>query len=208
MSRRLLPLAGAVLLAACSGGERPATGCGDAAICGDGVVWRTVATAEDRERLRQWRDAWLQALPEARAANAAEVAAMGPLANPDLALTDPLPPAGNYACRVYKLGARSPGMLPFVSYPTFTCRVDADGGFAKLTGSQRSVGRLYPSTDTRAVFLGTLVLGDEPGPLSYGTDRQRDLAGFVERIEERRWRVVLPYPAFESVVDVVELVPA
>jgi hypothetical protein len=205
---RLRPLAGALLLAACSGGERPAASGGTAPACAESATWRALATSADRERLRRWRDAWLQALPEARTASAAEVATMGPLANPDLALTGAMPPAGSYTCRVYKLGARTPGMLPFVGYPPFQCRIDADGSFAKLTGSQRPVGKLYPSTDTRVVFLGTLVLGDEPGPLAYGTDAQRDMAGFVERVDERRWRLVLPYPAFESVIDVIELVPS
>jgi hypothetical protein len=34
------------------------------------------------------------------------------------------------------------------------------------------------------------------------------MAGVVERIGERRWRLVLPYPAFESTIDIVELIPA
>jgi len=34
------------------------------------------------------------------------------------------------------------------------------------------------------------------------------MAGLIERIGTRRWRVVLPYPHFESVLDVVELIPA
>jgi hypothetical protein len=58
------------------------------------------------------------------------------------------------------------------------------------------------------VFLGTLQLGDEQRALQYGRDRERDMAGVVERIGERRWRLVLPYPHFESTIDIVELVPA
>jgi hypothetical protein len=34
------------------------------------------------------------------------------------------------------------------------------------------------------------------------------MAGVVERIGERRWRLVLPYPNFESTIDVLELLPA
>jgi len=33
------------------------------------------------------------------------------------------------------------------------------------------------------------------------------MAGYVERVGERRWRMVLPRPTFESIVDVIELVP-
>jgi hypothetical protein len=58
------------------------------------------------------------------------------------------------------------------------------------------------------IFLGTLQLGDEQGTLRYGHDRDRDMAGILERIGEGRWRLVLPSPAFESMLDVVELTPA
>jgi hypothetical protein len=51
-------------------------------------------------------------------------------------------------------------------------------------------------------------LGDEKRPMRYGRDVNRDMAGLIERIGPQRWRVVLPYPRFESVLDVVELVPA
>jgi hypothetical protein len=44
--------------------------------------------------------------------------------------------------------------------------------------------------------------------MRYGRDADRDLAGWVERVGERRWRLILPYPRFESTIDVVELVPA
>jgi hypothetical protein len=60
----------------------------------------------------------------------------------------------------------------------------------------------------RQVFLGSLVLGDETRAMQYGNDPERDLAGFVERIGDRRWRLLLPRPRFESLIDVVEIVPA
>lgn len=95
----------------------------------------------------------------------------------------------------------------------FACRIGTAQGtsvvsLTKLDGSQRPVGTIYPDTDARAIFLGTMQLGDEKRPMSYGRDANRDMAGLIERIAERRWRVVLPYPRFESVLDVVELVPA
>ena len=34
------------------------------------------------------------------------------------------------------------------------------------------------------------------------------MAGLVERIGDNRWRLVLPAPAYESMLDVIELVPA
>jgi hypothetical protein len=44
--------------------------------------------------------------------------------------------------------------------------------------------------------------------MQYGTDPDRDVAAFVERIGPNRWRMVIPSPAFESRTDVIELVPA
>jgi hypothetical protein len=101
-------------------------------------------------------------------------------------------------------------MLDYVAYPNFACRVAGAGtvqSFAKLTGSQRHVGTIFPDP-LRQVFLGTLVLGDEARAMQYGSDEERNVAGFVERIGPQRWRLVMPRPHFESQVDVMELVPA
>ena len=78
----------------------------------------------------------------------------------------------------------------------------------KLSGSQRPVGLIFPDNLKRQIFLGTLELGDEEMALNYGSDRMRDMAGLVERIGDNRWRLVLPAPAYESLLDVIELVPA
>ena len=177
--------------------------------------WREVATVTDRGRIREWRTAWLRALAAARAAgHGAEIAREGALLLPDAALPGVSPPAGDYRCRVTKLGARQPGLLDYVAYPAFRCRIGASTGegggardFTKLTGSQRPIGRLFVDSDRRMVFLGTLQLGDEQGVLRYGHDDDRAVAGLLERVGERRWRLVFPYPHFESLVDVIELIP-
>lgn len=174
-------------------------------------AWQAIATTSDRQRLRNWRTAFTRGLSEARASGHGEaIDREGALLRPDAALGGPMP-SGNYRCRVTKLGARRPGLLPYLSYPAFTCRISGEIGrqfFVKLTGSQRQLGVIYRGDQLRSPFLGTLVLGDESGARTYGTDAERDLAGWVERIGERRWRLILPYPRFESIIDVVELVPA
>ena len=173
--------------------------------------WRTVVTETDRDRLRKWRKAWEEALPLARAADEGAIAREGVLFAPDQALADSTPPPGAYRCRTFKLGAKGTGMRDFTAYPWFECRITDEGevrGFHKLTGSQRPTGLIFPDTATRAIFVGTLVLGDETAPLRYGLDADRDMIGYVERIAERRWRLVLPYPRFESTLDLIELVPA
>lgn len=173
--------------------------------------WRAVATANDRERLREWRTAFIRALDQARAAgHAADIAREGPLLEPDAAL-GPVPiPNGRYKCRVIKLGTKTGGPLNFVAYPAFDCRISQEKelqGFHKLSGSQRHTGLLFAADPLRQVFLGTLVLGDEKRAMQYGRDQERDLAGWVERVGDNRWRLILPYPHFESTLDVVELVP-
>ncbi|MEG8022663.1 DUF4893 domain-containing protein [Sphingomonas aerolata] len=80
-------------------------------------------------------------------------------------------------------------------------------------GSQRPSGTLYRESRAdsaprpRAIFLGSMALGDEQRPMRYGTDANRDLAGVMERIGDRRWRLILPHPRFESLLDIVEIVP-
>ena len=174
--------------------------------------WRQAATVDDRERLRDWRATFTGALGAARVAgHSADIAREGALLEPDAALGGGPIPNGTYNCRVIKLGAKSTGMLNYVSYPAFACAISPERdlqGFAKLNGSQRPVGLIFPGDAMRQVFLGTLVLGDERRALQYGQDQTRDVAGFVERIGPNRWRLVMPRPHFESQLDVIELVPS
>lgn len=174
--------------------------------------WRSIATVADRQRLREWRTAWIAALQKARAGGAgAKIDADPALYAYDAALTNPVPPHGDYRCRTVKLGAKAAGGLDYVAYPYFRCRVASDENgvmLAKLTGSQRVSGTIYSSDTSRAVFLGTIALGDERSAMRYGRDATRDVAGWVERIAPQRWRLAQPYPAFESTLDVLELVPA
>lgn len=173
--------------------------------------WRTAATVHDRERLREWRSTFQSALTAARASgHGTALAGEGALLVPDAALGGGPIPNGMYRCRVIKLGSKSAGMLDYVAYPRFACRIRPQlgvQGLAKLTGSQRYVGLIFPGDPLRQVFLGTLALGDETRATQYGVDRERDVAGYVERIGAQRWRLIMPQPAFESQMDVLELVP-
>ncbi len=174
--------------------------------------WRAVATSNDRDRLRDWRKAFTRGLDQARAAgHANDITREGRLLEPDTAL-GPVPiPNGRYKCRVIKVGAKSQGLLDYIAYPAFDCLIEQRGplqSFIKLTGSQRHVGLIYRADPLRQIFLGTLVLGDESNALQYGRDPDRDLAGWIERIGDKRWRLILPYPRYELTIDVVELIPA
>jgi hypothetical protein len=197
---------GAFALASCEVIEQPA-----------GLIpyWTTaykeVITEKDRVRLRDWRKTFEDALTAARkSGHSAEIASEGALLDPDAAQAGPAIPDGMYQCRVIKLGRQSEGLLDYVAYPGFTCRVRAQRSLQRLTklsGSQRYVGLIFPGDAIRNVFLGTLVLGDENRALQYRQDDARDIAGYIERIGPNRWRLVMPQPHFESQLDVMELVP-
>lgn len=195
------------LLPACSVIEQPA-----AMIPRWTTAWREAATADDEQRLREWRSSFVAALAAARkAGHSADIAREGALLEPDAALGPPPIPNGTYRCRMIKLGAKTEGLLDYVAYPAFTCTIGAERGmqtFVKRSGSQRIVGLIFPGDALRQVLLGTLVLGDEQRAMQYGQDQTRDVAGYVERIGPDRWRLVMPQPHFESQLDVMELVPS
>ena len=171
------------------------------------TAWRDVATSADRERLRDWRSTFVNALGAARkAGHSNEIAKEGALLEPDAAIGGQPLPDGMYRCRVIKVGAKSEGMLDYVSYPAFTCRVRAERELKrleKLTGSQRYVGLIFPNDAMSEVFLGTLVLGDETRAMQYGEDPDRNIAGYIQRIGPNRWRMLMPKPQFESQLDVM-----
>jgi len=175
-------------------------------------TWRATATEQDRGRIRNWYRSWETALADARAkGHGAQIDREGILLHPTAALPNPHLPAGNYRCRTLKVGSQGGGTLGYVAYGWFRCRVAPEQGLSsltKLSGSQRPVGLIFPDNLKRQVFLGTLELGDEKMAINYGSDRMRDMAGLVERIGDNRWRLVLPAPAYESLLDVIELVPA
>jgi Domain of unknown function (DUF4893) len=212
LTRRLaLAASAAVALAACaSQGPREITR--SPTMPRATKAWREIATPFDRDRLRGWRETFIEAVAAARAAgHAADITREGALLDPDAALPDPAIPDGSYRCRVTKLGAKGQGLLDYVAYPAFTCVIGRDGPVQRLdkvSGSQRYVGVIFPHDALRNVFLGTLVLGDETRGMQYGQDETRNVAGYVERIGERRWRLVMPRPHHESLTDVMELDPA
>jgi hypothetical protein len=205
----------AAALAACTvHREGPAEAVPPAAIPAFGGIaqWRALATRDDRRRLSNWRKTWVKALRQARPHHSSEIAAEGVLLDPDAALPDPAPPPGDYRCRTIKLGSQGGAARDYAVFPAFRCRIDASGSgtltFLKTDGPQRPVGRIFPENSHRMIFLGTLQLGDDPGTLRYGHDKDRDLAADLERVGPRRWRLVFPSPHYESLLDVIELVPA
>ena len=183
---------------------------------GDGPVlrdWRAIVTAADRDRYERLDAAWDLALEQARRQRGSgDLASTGDLIDPGAARPSVAPPPGDYRCRTVKLGSQGgEDGLGYVVYGWFACRIEQTPNglkFSKLTGSQRPAGLLFPENDRRMVLLGSMALADEPPANSYGQRPDRDLIAAVERIGERRWRLVVPWPQNESNLDLIELVPA
>lgn len=174
--------------------------------------WEAIITPADADRLRRLPEAWSTALAQARqAGHDRDIAALGVLADPGAALPDAAPPPGRYRCRTIKMGAQG-DLLDYIAYSWFACEITAREDdtlrLDKLTGSQRQQGTLYPETDRRLVFLGALALGSsESAAPAYGADRERDVVGVLERVGPERWRLVQPWPRYETNLDLLEMQP-
>jgi len=181
-----------------------------------GVVlddWRGVITPADRDRYQRRAAAWTLALEQARRQlGSGDLTALGALIDPDAGRPGVAPPPGAYRCRTVKLGSQGDeGGLGYVVYGWFACRIEQTPAGLKLvkrTGSQRPAGLLFPENDREMVFLGSMALASEPTARSYGQRPERDMVGVLERVGEARWRLVTPWPATESNLDLLELVPA
>lgn len=177
------------------------------------TAWKEVASKDDQLRLAGWRSSFVAALTAAtKAGHAGDIAREGALLEPDAALGAPGIENGMFHCRVIKIGSKADSSSPaYTSFPSFLCRVKPDRGlmrFNKFGGQQRYVGLIFPGDAVNQIFLGTLILGDETRAMQYGQDKLRDVAGYVERIGPKRWRIIMPKPSFELQFDVMELVPA
>ena len=175
--------------------------------------WRSIVTAGDRDRYSRRDAAWSLALQQARRQpGSGDLTGLGDLMDPRAARSPVTPPPGDYRCRTVKLGSQGgEGGLGYVVYGWFACRIEQTPRglkFSKLTGSQRPSGLLFPENDREMVMLGSMALASEPAANSYGQRPDRDLVAVLERIGERRWRLVIPWPQAESNLDLIELVPA
>lgn len=174
--------------------------------------WRKVATQADKSRLVRWRNAMLAAIASAtKDGEGHAIAQEGALLLPDAGLEQPAIPAGEYQCRTVKLGRNGIYTKAFSVRAVSPCAFTSKGGRMRLattSGSQRVKGDIFPGNERRQIFLGTVVFGDETRAMDYGRDGARDAAGSLERIGEQRWRLLLPEPKFDSMMDIIEITPA
>lgn len=182
-----------------------------AARAGVAATWRALIHSDDRIRLLGLWPAWTTAKAAAVGHGmTAEWVALGPLADPAPVAEGVWPAAGAYRCRLVKLGAKLAGMPDVAPAREFPCAVTNDGGGIGFTVSgafQMSSGRLYPDGE-RMIYLGAMSLRGDMSPFAYGADPDRNQVGVLERIGPARWRLALPWPRFQSTLDVVDIVPA
>jgi len=178
-------------------------------------AWQEVIQESDRKRLAGLWRAWTRSLAEIDAAGQAEVvAALGPVLVPTAARPGSPPGPGDYRCRTVKLGVRRDPRAPLpanapvlAAMPAAPCRITLrDDGlwFEQTGGSQRLGGTLFPDGD-RMVFLGAMALSGEMGVMAYGADAARDQVGVLRAVGETRWRLELPWPMWQSNLEVIEV---
>lgn len=175
--------------------------------------WRGVIVPQDLERYQRLDEAWTLGLRQAKQQRGSgNLQSVGNLIIPGAVQDFPTPPEGQYRCRTIKLGSQGgEDGLGYVVYGWFACRIDLTPNglkLTKLTGSQRPSGLLFPESDRRMVFLGSMAVANDPPAASYGQNPDRDMVGVLERIGETRWRLSIPWPQNESNLDLIELVPA
>lgn len=172
------------------------------------AAWRTVIRADDRRRLANLWQAWTRSLYEARAAHGQPVLdGLGGVVMPLPETSAALPLPGAYRCRTVKLGG-SKGSAAVSAGPFGPCTIGAGEGllhFDAATSGRRIRGALYPDGD-RMVFLGSVGLQQEMGVMAYGADRDRDQVGVLRTIGDQHWRIELPWPKWESNLDLIEIV--
>ncbi len=193
-----------VLLSGCAGGR-------DGAGFRPPPAWQTVIREDDRGRLAGLFAAWSKALGQARdAGDGKALAAFGDLVVADAVKPGPLPGPGQYRCRTLRIGVQD-GALPtapaFVVAPTQPCAIAEKAGslwFEEADGAQRIAGTLYGDGD-RLVLLGSLALRGEAGMMHYGDDGDRNQVGVLRPLGAGRWRLELPWPAWQSNLVIVEI---
>ncbi len=177
--------------------------------------WQEQITAPDRKRLAGLWAAWTRSLNQAmEAGGGPALAAAGPMAVADAekssAVAPHWPTPGDYQCRSLKLGVRSdaPAGAPAMAMAEpAACRISARGTllwFEQLSGPQRVGGTLYADGD-RMVFLGAKSLAGEMRVMAYGSDGARDQVGVLRSLGSGRWRLELPWPNWQSNLEVIEI---
>ncbi|HEY6916264.1 MAG TPA: DUF4893 domain-containing protein [Allosphingosinicella sp.] len=180
----------------------------------DEESWSDVATTADMAKIAAASAVWTEALAAARKAGfGRQIEEEGPLLDPGAALPRPQPTPGFYHCRILRFGKPGTGQRAFAAFKSFFCYVGVNDDRLALTkneGSERPGGYLWDDKDAplRMIFLGAAAIGAEKAPPAYGDDADRNVAAIFERVDDFRFRLVMPDPRTGSRLDVLELTAA
>jgi len=173
--------------------------------------WAGITRPADLDRIQRISQAWQAGLAAARTAGfTRRIRAEGALLDPEAALPWPSPAPGAYRCRLLRIGGAVRGARAFSVAGPFFCYIGGDGPLLSLTrqtGSPRPGGYLYFDNGSRMIFIGADAEGREQVPPAYATRPERDLVGVMERVDEFRYRLVLPWRR-SGPLEIYELVPA
>lgn len=173
--------------------------------------WRDLIQPGDASRVGGLAAAWTRALEAARRAGfTRRLRQEGALFDPTAALPRPAPAPGAYRCRLFRLGGGPRGRRAFSPEGSFFCFISVEGGQLRLlreTGSPRPIGFLYDDPDeTRLIFIGTSAEGRETSVSAYGDRPERDVVGVMQRVDNFRYRLALPWRG-DTPLEIYELVP-
>jgi hypothetical protein len=177
--------------------------------------WQLVILPADRRRLALLWDSWTRSMATAdKAGDMPALAALGPMADPKAAIDAPLPGAGVYRCRSVRVGVRTDPLQPgaprgpaMLKAEPELCTISLRNGqlwFEQGAGVQRVGGFLFADGD-RLVFLGSMALPGETGFMRYGADADRDQVGVIRTLGPGLWRLELPWPMWQSDLQVIEI---
>jgi hypothetical protein len=201
-----------VSLAGCQqAAMRPPSAARPSVVLEEPEAWRQTATPAGIAAVEALDSGWGAALAEIRRRGGTRaIDAEEPLLDPAAALPRAAPAPGAYRCRVLRLGAaggRTRGLS--VSRSAF-CFVGVEGDQLSLTTEvpgHRLGGYLYDTpSSARLIFLGASApaRGRAPG---YGENLPLDKAGRFERVDDFRYRLILPGAAAPE-VHIFELIAA
>jgi hypothetical protein len=175
------------------------------------AAWRDQATTFDQGRLLRLSEARAKGWDAARSGSGVGDPSAITVLDAKAARSTAADYVGAWRCRTIKLG----GMTPYIVYGWFNCRVSKRDGelfLEKISGSQRTQGFLYED-DGAVIYLGASSVGTEP-PHTYSgkgasvgaPTTPDDQIGVLTMIGKGHARLELPFPAQESVFDVLELI--
>jgi hypothetical protein len=174
-------------------------------------AWRQAATPAGLAALEALDSRWAAALADAKRRGAARaIAAEGPLLEPQAGLPRAAPAPGPYRCRLLRVaapGARVRGITVSRSAFCFVGIKDDELSLTSEIAGHRLGGYLEETrSSARLVFLGATA-GARGQAVAYGEDPLRDRAGRFERIDDFRYRLIVPAPAAPELL-VYELIAA